>query len=258
MKLGFIGTGTITTAVIEGLIKSKARLEQINISSRSKKNSSKLRKKSAKIKVYNKNQEIINKSSVVFVGLLPKVANKELQKLKFKKNQIVVSFVSTLNIKKLKNFCKPAKTIIKAAPLPMASDGLSPTIIYPNQKLVKNLFEYIGSVIVAKNEKQNNHLWVMSSFMATYVAIIRTLKKYLQKNKVYYQDSNKYLNTFLTGMLFELNHHNFDLDKTIKSLQTRGGINEELLKRLEKDKFLKKMENNFNKIYLRLKKANDN
>ncbi|MEL0176929.1 MAG: hypothetical protein VW810_01355 [Pelagibacteraceae bacterium] len=59
-------------------------------------------------------------------------------------------------------------------------------------------------------------------------------------------------------MLFELNHHNFDLDKTIKSLQTRGGINEELLKRLEKDKFFKKMENNFNKIYLRLKKANDN
>ena len=37
MKLGFIGTGTITTAVIEGLLKSKAGLGQINISLRSKK-----------------------------------------------------------------------------------------------------------------------------------------------------------------------------------------------------------------------------
>ena len=50
MKLGFIGTGTITTAVIEGLLKSKAGLGQINISLRSKKNSSKLRRKSKKIR----------------------------------------------------------------------------------------------------------------------------------------------------------------------------------------------------------------
>ena len=40
-------------------------------------------------------------------------------------------------------------------------------------------------------------------------------------------------------MLFEINNHRFDLDKSIKSLQTKGGINEELLKRLEKDKFFK-------------------
>ena len=97
----------------------------------------------------------------------------------------------------------------------------------------------------------------MSSFMATYVSIIKTLKKYLQKNKVGKQDADKYLNTFLTGMLFEMNNQNFDLDKSVKLLQTKGGINEELLKRLEKGKFFKKMENNFNKIYLRLKKAND-
>ena len=139
----------------------------------------------------------------------------------------------------------------------MAEDGLSPTIIYPNQKIVKSLFELIGTVVVAKNENQNNHLWVMSSFMATYVSIIKTLKKYLQKNKVQKQDADKYLNTFLTGMLFEMNNQNFDLDKSVKVLQTKGGINEELLKRLEKDKFFNKMENNFNKIYLRLKKAND-
>lgn len=256
MKIGFIGTGTITTAVIEGLLKSKARLGQINISLRSKKNSSKLRRKSKKIKVFSKNQDIIDKSSIIFISLLPKIASKELVKLKFKKRQTIVSFVSTLNLKTLKKLCKPAKKIVKAAPLPMAKDGLSPTIIYPNQKSVKSLFEIIGAVVVAKNENQNNHLWVMSSFMATYVSIIKMLKRYLQKNNVHHQDANKYLNTFLTGMLFEINNQNFNLDKSVKLLQTKGGINEELLKRLEKDQFFKKMENNFNKIYLRLKKAN--
>jgi pyrroline-5-carboxylate reductase len=233
MKLGFIGTGTIATSVIEGLLKSKAKIGQINISTRSYKNSIKLRKKSKKIRAYSENQDIINNSSIVFIGLLPKVASKELKICQFKKSQTIVSFVSTLNIKSLKKLCNPVEKIVKAAPLPMASDGLSPTIIYPNHKLIKSLFELTGSVIVAKNENQNNHLWVMSSFMATY------------------------LNIFLTGMLFEFNHQNFDLNKSIKSLQTRGGINEELLKRLQKDKFFKKIDINLKKIFLRLKKAND-
>ena len=180
MKLGFIGTGTIATSVIEGLLKSKVKIEQINITTRSKKNSLKLRKKSKKIKVYSENQDVIDKSSIIFVGLLPKVAIKELKICQFKKSQVIVSFVSTLNIKNLKKLCGPAKVIIKAAPLPMASDGLSPTIIYPNHKLIKSLFELTGSVIVAKNENQNNHLWVMSSFMATYASIINLLKKYYQ------------------------------------------------------------------------------
>lgn len=97
----------------------------------------------------------------------------------------------------------------------------------------------------------------MASFMATYVSVIQSLKKYLIKNKVKHNDANTYLNTFLTGMLFELNHKKFNLEQSIKSLQTKGGINEELLKRLQKDKFFKKLENNFRKIYLRLKKSND-
>ena len=93
--------------------------------------------------------------------------------------------------------------------------------------------------------------------MATYASIINLLKTYLLRNKVKNEDASKYLNIFLTGMLFEFNHHNFDLNKSIKSLQTRVGINEELLKRLQKDKFFKKIEMNLNKIFLRLKKAND-
>ena len=257
MKLGFIGTGTISTAVIIGLMRSKAKIEQINISHRSKKNSSYLSRKFKKIKIFKKNQEIINISKVIFIGLLPKHVRGEIGKLQFKKGQVIVSFISTHNIKTIKKLCSPATTIIKAAPLPMASDELSPTIIYPNHKLIRSLFGKIGTVVVAQNENQNNHFWVMSSFMATYASIIKTLKKYLMKNKVNKNDANKYLNTFLTGMLFELNHKKFDLDKSVKSLQTKGGINEELLKRLTRDKFFAKLQNNLSKIYLRLKKAND-
>ena len=51
MNIGFIGTGTIATSVIEGLFRSKIKVKQILISERSKKNSSALSKKFKKVKV---------------------------------------------------------------------------------------------------------------------------------------------------------------------------------------------------------------
>ena len=54
MKLGFIGTGTITTAVIDGLLKSKAKVEQFNISLRSKKTHQNLKKNQKKSKFTQK------------------------------------------------------------------------------------------------------------------------------------------------------------------------------------------------------------
>ena len=45
-------------------------------------------------------------SKIIFISLLPKIASKELVKLKFKKRQTIVSFVSTLNLKTLKKMNK--------------------------------------------------------------------------------------------------------------------------------------------------------
>ena len=85
MKLGFLGTGKITSSIIEGLLKSKTKFNQIIISKRNVKNSRYLKNKSKKIKIYENNQDIINSSKWVFICLTPKVARNELQKLKFKK-----------------------------------------------------------------------------------------------------------------------------------------------------------------------------
>ena len=257
MQLGFIGTGKITTSIIEGLLKSKVKVRQFNISKRNIKNSNLLKKLSKKVKVYDDNQNIINQSSIIFISLVPKVAVKEIPKLKFKKTSTVVSLVSTLNLKALKKLCGPVKNIVKACPLPMARFGLSPTIVFPKNKQICALFDGIGVSIVAQNENQNNHLWVMGSLMASYVEIIRSFQDYLTQNKIKNSQSEKYLNLFLTGMLFELHHGKFDLKKLSKELQTKGGINEELLKRLTQDKVFVNLKKNLNKIFQRIKKAND-
>ena len=116
MKIGFIGTGEITKAVVTGILSSSLNINKIYLSERNKKISKKLKSKSKKIVVIKNNQEIINKSSWVFLAVTPVVGKKILHKYYFKSNQIIVSFISTIKMKQLKKIIKVKAKIVRAIP----------------------------------------------------------------------------------------------------------------------------------------------
>ena len=96
MKIGFIGTGQITKAVVTGVINSKLKVTKIFVSERNKKISRILKFKSKKIKIIKNNQEIINKSSVIFLGVTPDVGSKILPKLQFSKSKKIISLINLI------------------------------------------------------------------------------------------------------------------------------------------------------------------
>ena len=71
MKLGFIGTGQISKAVILGILKSKIKFSKIYISKRNIKVSKYLNKISKKIIILNDNQQIIDLSNWIFLAITP-------------------------------------------------------------------------------------------------------------------------------------------------------------------------------------------
>ena len=102
MNLGFIGTGNIVSDVIIGISKSKIKYKKIRISPRNKKKAIYLKKYFKKVTIAKNNQEVIDKTDWVFLGVLPKVGEAILPKLRFKNKQIIVSFMSTTGYAKLK------------------------------------------------------------------------------------------------------------------------------------------------------------
>ena len=73
MKLGFIGTGEITKAVVQGITKSKINYKKILISKRNNKISSYLKKINKKVKISSDNQYIIDNSDWLFLAITPTV-----------------------------------------------------------------------------------------------------------------------------------------------------------------------------------------
>ena len=88
MKLGFLGTGNISSDVITGICKSKLSFSKIIISPRNKDKAKYLKKNfKSKIIIAKSNQEVINGSNWVFLGVLPNIGKKILPNLNFKNNQ---------------------------------------------------------------------------------------------------------------------------------------------------------------------------
>jgi pyrroline-5-carboxylate reductase len=172
MKLGFIGTGKITSSVITGICNSSIKYNQIIISPRNKKIAKRLKKKFQKIKISKTNQEIIDNSEWIFLSVTPIVGEKIIKHLRFRSNQKVISFISTITLSQLKKMIKKKIDIVRVIPLPPIALGEGPVPIYPPNKQVKAFFDKLGSTIEIKNEKLSTNFWSTSGMMASYYNIL--------------------------------------------------------------------------------------
>ena len=252
MILGFIGTGNIVSDVVSGITKSKIPYKKIIVSPRNKKKAKILKKKYQRISIAKDNQAVIDNSNWVFLGILPSVGKKILPNLKFKKNQTIISFMSTIDYLELKRLIKLKVNIVKAIPMPPISLKKGPVAIFPKNKKVKNFFNKIGTTIEIKDEKLSKNFWTISGTMASFYELLNVLTNWLIKEKVDKKDAQKYV-THLYSALAQLAASN--TSKPLKYLveeQTPGGLNWQGVNELRKLGYYRLLEKSLKKIYKRL------
>ena len=255
MNIGFIGTGKIASSVIIGICKSNIKYNRIIISSRNKKIASSLKKKFKKVLISKTNQEIVDKSDWVFLSVTPTVGQKIIKHLKFRSNQKVISFISTITLSQLKKMIKKKIDIVRAIPLPPISLKEGPIPICPPNKKVKAFFDKLGSTIEIKNEKLSINFWSTSGMMASYYNILDTMSVWLSKKGIKKLDAQKYITSlFLALSKDAVINSNKDLKLLVNESQTPKGLNEQGLKEMTKKNVYKSITRTLNSIYKRLDK----
>ena len=255
MKLGFIGTGKIASSVILGVCKSKIKFRQIIVSPRNKRIANNLKKKFKKVSIAKNNQDVINKSNWIFLSVTPKVGNKIIKDLKFKSNQTIISFISTINLSELKKMIKVKSKIVRAIPLPPISIKKGPVPICPPNRQVKSFFDKIGSTIEIKNEKLSINFWSTSGMMASYYEMLRVMSNWLVKKGIKKQDAQKYITSLFLALSEDaVVNSNKDLKHLVKESQTPKGLNQQGLNTMSKKGVYKSVVNTLNSIHKRLNK----
>ena len=140
MKLGFIGTGALTSAIVTGLKSVPDNDAALILSPRNEEISAGLAERFPGVQVAADNQAVVDGCDTVVLAVRPQVAHEVISALRFRPGQHVVSLIATLSREEIAALTAPAERVIKALPMPMVADRRGATIIHPPDPAVAALF----------------------------------------------------------------------------------------------------------------------
>lgn len=237
MRIGVIGVGTISTNVIEAMQKLNTS-HTFYLSPRSEQRSSDLANKYENCIQLNSNQEVVDHSDIVIVGVLPKQVDEVLNNLTFQTDQIIASFVAGRPPSEIKKLTAPATQVAQLIPLPPIELHKGPLLICPGIPQLIETFAGLGDVIPFDDEQNIKVFSSASAVMSTYFRLIVELVDWITAQGIDRTLATKYMTSLFDGLGAEANHIPPDLlTSMIREHETPGGLNESVRTNLENSKW---------------------
>jgi len=256
MKLGFVGTGEITSAMVTGLSSSDAELHSIRLSPRNLAIATDLANRFPGVSIASSNQDVLDHCDTGVIAVRPHVAQSVLSELRFRSDHRVISVVSALSMRSVSKLVSPATRITRAVPLPSTAKRIGPTAIYPPDPLVDDLFAALGTVFAVETEGEFDAMCAATATLASYYAFIDGVASWLARNGVPEAKARDYVARMFWGLTSTA------VDAPERSFQslasdhaTAGGINEQFLGHLVASGLLESVSEGLDAVMQRIKAA---
>lgn len=232
MRFGFIGTGGISQALINGIYSvgiNELGISKIAISRRSKHRSSKLSSRYEEIQVCDENQEIVDQSDWIFLAVLPEHAEAVVQELSFGVEKQLVSLVAGLSVERLSELTGIAN-VVRIIPLPPVEIAHCPIPIFPAHPQVEKFLDQIGTSIPIDNESHFTAFSAASAIMATHFEFLGTIAKWIHLQGLPKGASARYATALLSSLTEQCIGADYQtLLEMSEECLTPGGLNEQVL-----------------------------
>lgn len=234
MKLGFVGTGAITSAIVTGLNASDAGRDTILVSPRNASVATALAARFPNVAVAASNQAVLDGSDVVMLAVRPQVAAEVLSELTFRPDHHVISLMAITPLQKLAALVAPATKIVRAIPIPIVADRRGPTAIHPPDPLAAALFNRLGTAIEAASAEQFDAFSTATATMAPYFAFADEIAGWLARHDVPREAARSYVATVFQGLAnIAVSQKEHSFAALAGEFATRGGINEQVIGHLK-------------------------
>ncbi|MCA0033623.1 pyrroline-5-carboxylate reductase [Mesorhizobium sp. B263B2A] len=228
MKLGFLGTGALTAAIVTGLKSGADNPVSVVLSPRNEEIAANLASRFPNVRVAADNQAVLDACDTVMLAVRPQIAHQLLPELRFRRDHHLISLIATLSREEIIGLTAPVSRVTKALPMPMIAHRLGATIIYPPDPGVRALLGGLGNVIEVDSSSEFDALSVVTATYATYFKYLDTIHRWLEAHGVPDTKGRDYL---YRGALQGAGTRSGDADFThlAQDYATRGGINEQVL-----------------------------
>lgn len=131
VEYGFLGSGTITRAMVTGLSTTGGEVPGVALSPRNATISAELDDRFVNVHVCASNAEVVEAADTVVLAVRPQDASHALSHLPFRDGQTVISVMGGISIAELAQMVSPATNLARAIPLPEVAQGSGVVVVYP-------------------------------------------------------------------------------------------------------------------------------
>ncbi len=171
-RLGFLGTGNLVSAVVEGFCTS-AQPPAILVSPRNEAKSRNLAERWPNVRRAGSNQDVVDGSDIVFIGLRLAVALEVLPQLRFRPDQTVVSLIPVLPYARTLALVQPASRVFRALCLPYVAKHFGQIPHFPAGDGAAEVLAGLCEPLPMRSERELHRLWAITCLISTYYALLQ-------------------------------------------------------------------------------------
>jgi len=250
MRIGFLGVGTISTAVIHAMYARDRERCTLFLSPRSAETTRKLAATYPHCIRLESNQAVIDASDMVVIGMRPQQMDEALGGLVFRADQVIASFIAAMPPSRMAPLVAPATRIAQLVPLPPIALHKGPLLICPSIPEIMAAFAGLGDIVVLEDEAKIRIVSCASAIMSTYYEMQNSIIDWTVERGLDRSTSALYVRSLLEGLAAAGRHADeADLDALPAEHQTKGGLNERVRAGLMTDDWFGQLRRQLDDIY---------
>ena len=224
MRLGILGTGTITSAIVEGIAGDGHR---ITVSERSRARSADLAARFENVTAAA-NQDVADASEVIFLGLMAEQAPAILESLAFRPDQQVITLMAGATLEEVNAMVAPARAVAIMMPFPGIAQGGSPIMAQGDTGLVEEIFGAANSVFAVRDAAEMDAYLCAQAVLSPAVKLVGDAAAWLGERVSDPEQAEAFLRV-LTGSSLLAS----PCGEMLEALNTPGGYNQRLRQHME-------------------------
>lgn len=232
--IGFIGVGEIASAMVDGLSAAAhddtadERRRSFVLSPRNAERAAGLAEKISTAEVADSNQEVVVRSDLIVLAVLPQQTAEVLGGLEIPAEKTLVSAVAGVSAEELAKHLPNAPTIVRIIPLPAVRERKGVTAMFPANTEVEAILDDLGGSVTAKDETLFSTLSAVTATMSAHFAYLQTITAWLVDQGWEQSDADHFIRGQYVGLGTTLAQTNDPISELVAAHETPGGLNEML------------------------------
>ncbi|MGO3024702.1 MAG: NAD(P)-binding domain-containing protein [Brevibacterium sp.] len=235
--IGVIGVGEIASAMVEGLSAGTAATEngggretglRFVLSPRNAERARHLADTIETAEVAESNQEVVDRSDLIVLAVLPQQAAGVLGALDIPAEKTLISAVAGIPTDELSALLPHDPDIVRIIPLPAVRERKGVTAMFPADGDVEALLDLLGGSVTAADETKFSTLSAVTATMSAHFACLQTIAAWLVDRGWDQADADHFIRGQFVGLGTTLDQSEAPIADLVAAHETPGGLNEQV------------------------------